>query len=238
MKDKLSLSIVIPIYNEKNNVTILLKEIKKVLTKNIFLEDYEIILIDDCSDDETISIISKIDDQKIVKLFNSTNRGQSYSINNGIMQSKFNTVLTLDGDLQNNPKDIPLLIEKYINNAEIKLIGGIRKKRKDSTLKIVSSIIANHIRSKILDDDCSDTGCALKIFDKKIFLKFPYFNGIHRFLPALFKGYGHKTFFIIVDHRPRKFGKSNYGTFLRLFAGIRDIIKVALIIKKNKRNRV
>ena len=112
------------------------------------------------------------------------------------------------------------------------MVGGIRKKRQDSFIKILSSKIANYIRSKILNDNCKDTGCSLKVFSKNIFLEFPYFDGIHRFLPALFKGYGHKTDFINVNHRVRKYGKSKYGTIDRLFRGIRDIIKVKNIINK------
>ena len=114
----------------------------------------------------------------------------------------------------------------------LKLIGGIRENRKDNYVKIISSKIANKIRQYLLNDNCKDTGCGLKIFDRNIFLLFPYFNGIHRFLPALFKGYGHKTDFINVNHRVRKYGKSKYGTIDRLFRGIRDIIKVKNIINK------
>ena len=128
------------------------------------------------------------------------------------------------------------MLSMYLSNPSVKLLGGIRAKRKDNFIKILSSKIANNIRSFLLNDNCLDTGCALKIFDKHIFLEFPYFNGLHRFLPALFKGFGYKTVFFTVDHRLRKHGKSNYGTFKRLLAGIRDIIKVALIIKKHKRS--
>ena len=117
-------------------------------------------------------------------------------------------------------------------------MGGIRNKRKDSYIKKISSKIANYIRSNILNDHCSDTGCSLKIFDRDSYLEFPYFDGIHRFLPALFKGYWHKTKFINVDHRMRKYGKSKYGTFKRLLKGIIDLIKVVKIIKKFKRNNV
>ena len=113
----------------------------------------------------------------------------------------------------------------------MKLIGGIRRNRKDNFTKIISSKIANSIRSRILNDECIDTGCALKIFDKKIFLSFPFFDGVHRFLPALFKGYGYETLFIDVNHRKRNHGISKYGTMNRLFAGIRDIIKVKKILK-------
>ena len=90
------------------------------------------------------------------------------------------------------------------------------------------------IRNKILNDDCIDTGCSLKVFDKNIFLSFPFFNGLHRFLPALFKGYGKNTFFLEVDHRPRISGISKYGTFDRLFKGVIDIIRVKKIIRTYK----
>ena len=99
-----------------------------------------------------------------------------------------------------------------------------------------NSKIANKIRSKILNDDCDDTGCSLKVFDKKAFLKLPFFDGIHRFLPALFKGFGYKTYFVYVDHRSRFSGKSNYGTFDRLFKGIKDLIRVKRIIRDAKFN--
>ena len=143
-------------------------------------------------------------------------------------------IITIDGDGQNDPADIPKLLDIYNSNNNIKLIGGIRIKRQDSYIKIISSKLANSIRSKILDDQCKDTGCSLKIFDKDIFLNFPYFNGIHRFLPALFKAYGCDTTFIPVNHRHRKFGTSNYGTFDRAIRGIRDLIKVYFLIRKLK----
>ena len=130
-----------------------------------------------------------------------------------------------DGKLSHNS------IPKYLSNKETKLVGGIRIKRKDNLIKKISSKIANNVRSKILKDNCQDTGCSLKVFDKEIFILFPYFDWIHRFLPALFTGYGYKTLFINVNHRKRKFGISKYGTMNRLFKGIRDIIRVKKIIR-------
>ena len=121
---------------------------------------------------------------------------------------------------------------KYFQNKSVKMVGGIRKNRKDSSIKILSSKIANYIRMKILNDNCQDTGCSLKIFDKKIFLKFPYFNGIHRFIPALFSGQGYETAFINVSHRARTTGISKYGTIDRLFKGILDVYKVKKIINQ------
>ena len=145
--------------------------------------------------------------------------------------AKYENIITIDADCQNNPMDINKLINMYEKN-NFKLIGGIRTKRKDNKIKIYSSIIANFVRRILLNDNCKDTGCSLKVFEKKIFLKFPYFEGMHRFLPALFKGFGYDTKFIGVDHRERKFGKSKYGTFKRLLKGIRDILIVKKIISK------
>ena len=221
-------SIVIPLYNESENILLLVKEIENTLRR---YNNYEIVLINDASVDDTQAIINKLKINKNIKILkNSSNKGQSFSIYKGIKNSSNKIIVTLDGDGQNDPKDIPKLLELFLSNENIEMIGGIRLKRKDNIIKIISSKLANYVRSKILNDDCLDTGCSLKVFNRNIFLKFPYFDGIHRFLPALFKGYGYKTMFINVNHRERKYGFSKYGTMNRLFKGIRDIIKVIKII--------
>tara|TARA_A100001011_G_scaffold259108_1_gene267419 strand:- start:1394 stop:2074 length:681 start_codon:yes stop_codon:yes gene_type:complete len=222
-------SVVIPLYNEADNINQLITEIDTSLIKH---NEYEIVLINDCSMDNTLEIIKKIKNKKIKILNNSTNKGQSFSIHYGVKNSLYNIIITLDGDGQNDPADIPNLLKFFLDNPSFKLVGGIRAKRKDNFIKIISSKIANKIRSKIFNDDCADTGCSLKVFDKKIFLSFPYFDGIHRFLPALFKGFGFQTKFLSVNHRKRKYGVSNYGTFKRLIKGIRDIFKVKKILKE------
>jgi len=228
-------SIVIPVYNESKNIEKLLEEIFSNLNLNINY-NFEIILVNDCSTDNTIEIVNLLKKTYPLSLLNNkTNIGQSFSLISGIENSTYDTVVTLDGDLQNNPKDISKLLEIYFSDQSLSLVGGIRSKRKDSIIKIFSSKIANKIRSVILNDSCTDTGCSLKVFDKKIFLKFPFFDGMHRFLPALYKGFGNKTFFTNVDHRYRNFGSSNYGTLDRLFRGIRDMIKVLMIIKNYKK---
>jgi len=230
-------SIVIPIYNEEFNINLLVDEIYNSL--NNFNSKFEIILVDDSSEDKSLQIINELSKQnpKIIKVVkNNKNLGQSLSLLKGIEYSSYQTIITIDGDGQNNPKDIPFLLDKFFSDKRISLVGGIRKKRKDSIVKIISSKLANYIRRKILDDDCVDTGCSLKVFDKGVFMNFPFFNGMHRFLPALFKGYGSKTFFINVDHRHRRYGYSKYGTFGRLFNGVKDLIKVVKIIKQFKRN--
>lgn len=226
-------TLVIPVFNEQDNLVSLIKEIKTALANYI---NFELIFVNDFSSDNTLKILEKEKKNFNFKIINNhLNLGQSYSILSGIKQSKYNIIVTLDGDGQNNPYDIPKLLEFYNKSNDIYLVGGIRLKRKDNLIKIISSRIANYVRSKFLEDGCTDTGCSLKVFDKNIFLQFEYFNGIHRFLPALFNGFGYKTFFLSVDHRKRNYGKSKYGTFLRLFNGLRDMIKVKNMINKNKK---
>ena len=226
-------TLVIPVFNEQDNLVSLIKEIKTALANYI---NFELIFVNDFSSDNTLKILEKEKKNFNFKIINNQlNLGQSYSILSGIKQSKYNIIVTLDGDGQNNPYDIPKLLEFYNKSNDVYLVGGIRSKRKDNLIKIISSRIANYVRSKFLEDGCTDTGCSLKVFDKNIFLQFEYFNGIHRFIPALFNGFGYKTFFLSVDHRKRNYGKSKYGTFLRLFNGLRDMIKVKNMINKNKK---
>ena len=229
-------SIVIPLFNEGLNIVKLVNEINTQLLSSY---QYEIVLVNDGSTDNTLEIIKEINlkHPKIIKVINNeTNMGQSYSLINGINKSLHDIIVTIDGDGQNNPRDIPKLINIYSSDDKLFLVGGIRINRKDSIIKIYSSLIANKIRNLVLKDNCKDTGCSLKVFDKKLFLSFPTFKGMHRFLPALFKGYEKKTYFVEVDHRQRFYGNSNYGTFERLISGIIDIVRVLMIIKKYKKH--
>ena len=222
-------SIVIPVYNEEKNISILIDEIDQSCN---FLAEYEIIIIDDYSDDNTINNVKlkKKINLKIIK--NNKNFGQSYSICRGVENATFDTIVTLDGDLQNDPSDINNLCQIYFTNEDIKLVSGIRNKRKDSALKIISSKIANRVRSFILKDNCPDTGCSLKVFDKKVFLQIPYFDGLHRFIPAFFVGMNFNVKYVNVNHRYRKYGFSKYSTLSRMFKGIYDIYRVKKLINK------
>ncbi len=226
-----NISIVIPVYNEESNIKNIYQEITSRLNDYKY---YELIFIEDGSNDNTyINLLElKKREKNLIIIKNESNFGQSYSIHKGIRESNFENIITIDGDGQNDPKDITMLIDLYFKNPNTKLIAGIRNKRRDNLIKIFSSKIANSFRNMILKDGCKDTGCSLKIFDKKTFLKFPYFNGIHRFLPALFKGYGCKVKYVDVNHRSRISGVSKYGTFMRFFRGIRDLIKVIIILNK------
>lgn len=224
-----SISIVIPLYNEVYNIEPLYKEIIKSLNSIII---FEIIYVDDGSDDTSHLILDNLRKEKFVKVIkHNKNLGQSFSLLSGIKEAKYETIVTLDGDGQNIPGDIIKLIEVYFASQNLCLVGGIREYRKDSNLKIISSKIANFVRSSILQDKCPDTGCGLKVFNKEKFLSLPFFDGIHRFLPALFRGFSYNISFVQVGHRPRIHGISKYGTLKRLFIGIIDIIRVLKIIK-------
>ena len=148
--------------------------------------------------------------------------------NTGYARDFINLVDRILPEIQNNN----LKVYGPFTQKDFLISLGINK-RKDNIIKILTSKIANQFRNIILKDDCADSGCSLKVFDKEVFLSFPFFNGIHRFLPSLFIGFGHKVKYMSVSHRPRLSGVSKYGILDRLFKGIRDIIKVKNIIKGN-----
>jgi dolichol-phosphate mannosyltransferase len=227
-------SIIIPVFNEELNISNLISNICDSL-KDKFI--YEIIVINDGSTDKTLNILYdiKLKNLKILNL--SKNSGQSYAIFKGIENARFDTCITIDGDGQNDPNDIPKLINIFFNSNDFSLVGGIRKRRKDKFSKIISSKFANYIRKIILNDNCDDTGCSLKVFKKKYFLKIPYFDGLHRYLPALFKFQKQKTHFINVNHFPRVYGVSKYNNINSALKGLRDIIKV-LKIKNTFKNEL
>jgi len=228
------ISIIIPVFNEEKNIKILINEILNI---DIIDQISEIIIVDDCSTDSSLNEIKKLQKitDKISFFCHYSNQGQSKSLLTGIKNAKNQTIVTIDADLQNNPIDIINIVNTYFSDNEIKLVGGIRVNRKDNIIKKITSRMANFIRNQILRDDCIDTGCSLKIFDRDLFLSLPFFDGIHRFLPALFKYKNSKNKYIGVDHRNRKFGKSKYGTLDRALKGLVDIYKVKKIIK-NFRN--
>ena len=146
--------------------------------------------------------------------------------------AKFDIICTLDGDGQNNPKDIIKLHSKYLNSDNLYLVSGYRNKRKDKLNKILASKIANLIRRLFLGDTCPDTGCSIKIFDKNIFLSFPFFDGLHRFISPIFELLNYDVCYLKVDHRRRLYGISKYNNINRALKGIKDMIYVKKEIKK------
>jgi dolichol-phosphate mannosyltransferase len=224
-------SVVIPVRNEEGNVASLIGEIDIAL-KQI---KHEIIYVDDGSTDNTYSQLKSLQTQftqlKIVRHVQSC--GQSTAVRTGVKAAQFAWVATLDGDGQNDPADIPKLIAAVTEGVD--LVGGNRRaSRRDTWVKRISSVIANTVRSKMLRDDTPDTGCGLKLFKREAFLDLPYFDHMHRFLPALIKRRGGKIVSVPVAHRNREHGKSNYGTIDRLLVGIVDLFGVAWLQRRAK----
>lgn len=229
-------TVCIPIFNEEQNIHPLFEDI---LDSELYLNVDEIIFIDDKSTDSSLLKIKKISKihNKVRVISLLKNKGQSYCLYTAVKNSKNDVIASMDGDCQNPPSELLKLINIYFdeNNIknQIKLVAGIRKKRQDSIGKIYASFLANKIRQIILKDNCSDTGCSLKVFDKKIFLKNNFFDGIHRFIPALFEGRNYNASYVNVDHKKRKYGKTKYNNISRLIWGIRDILKVKKILKND-----
>ena len=225
------ISIVIPVLNEERNIINLLDEIKKNLINKI---KFEIIIVDDGSTDKTAhNIKSNIKLYGNLKLIlHKKNYGQSASLLTGIINAKYKYIVTLDGDGQNDPKDILTLVEKYNSNVPFFLVIGNRKKRNDNFARRLASRIAFLIRNFILNDKIPDTGCALKVFKKADFLFIPFFNHIHRFLPFIFNSMGGEVISVKVNHRERLSGYSKYSNLQRAIVGIYDLFGVIWLRKR------
>jgi dolichol-phosphate mannosyltransferase len=226
-----ALSVVVPVRNEQDNVAGLIAEINSALQEIL----HEIIYVDDGSTDATYANLVNLKKQyqqlRIVQHVKSC--GQSTAVRTGVKHAQYDWVATLDGDGQNDPADILKLISAMEKGVD--LIGGNRRaSRRDTWVKRMSSVIANTVRSKMLKDDTPDTGCGLKLFNREVFLDLPYFDHMHRFLPALIKRNGGKIVSVPVSHRNREHGKSNYGTIDRLLVGIVDLLGVAWLQRRAK----
>ena len=227
-----ALSVVVPVRNEQDNVESLIAEIDAALQPVI---QHEIIYVDDGSTDATYSKLKSLQGRypqlRVVRHAKSC--GQSTAVRTGVKFAIYDWVATLDGDGQNNPADIPKLLAALHEGVE--LVGGNRRQsRRDTWIKRISSVIANTVRSNMLKDDTPDTGCGLKLFSRAAFLDLPYFDHMHRFLPALIKRRGGKVVSVHVGHRNREHGKSNYGTIDRLLVGIVDLFGVAWLQRRAK----
>ena len=232
------LSVVVPVFNERDNIPPLLAEIAAALRGKI---EFEIIYVDDDSSDDSVAVLAaekaKYPELRIVR--HLTRSGQSTAVWNGVHASKSPWIATLDGDGQNDPADIPKLLAARDGAAvEIRLFAGWRTTRRDSFNKRISSKIANAVRSSMLKDNTPDTGCGLKLFERSVFLRLPYFDHMHRYLPALVKRAGFASQSVPVGHRPRTAGKSKYGMLDRLWVGIADLRGVAWLMRRAKVTRV
>lgn len=219
------LSVVIPVHNESVNIAGLVAEVEAALDGNIL---FELVIVDDCSSDNTPEILLDLALQKNwLNVFqHKNNAGQSTAVLTGVKKAQGDWVATLDGDGQNDPADIPALWQMHQDQPKYSMICGHRQKRRDTLVKRVSSRIANAVRSRMLGDNTPDTGCGLKLFRRDDFLSVPHFDHLHRFLPALVRRQGGLITSVPVNHRPRGGGQSHYGIGNRLWVGIIDMIGV------------
>jgi dolichol-phosphate mannosyltransferase len=230
----LELSVVIPVKNEAENIAPLVAEIHAALDP---LVAFEIVYVDDGSTDDTVARIRALqqNDPTLHLIRHQASCGQSTAVRSGVKAARGRWVATLDGDGQNDPADIPALWRMMSQGGTAQLYAGWRAKRKDTAVKRISSRLANRIRAGLLGDATPDTGCGLKLFERTTFLDLPYFDHMHRFLPALVLRAGGTVVSVKINHRPRERGKSNYGTFDRLWVGISDIFGVMWLQRRAKR---
>ena len=235
LDNKPNLGVVVPVRNEVLNVEPLIFEIVDALKD---ADTFEIIFVDDGSEDGTLNALTALMNvHKMLRvLHHEKSMGQSAAIATGVKAARAINIITLDGDGQNDPADIPLLLEKFgevdKGPTDFLLVTGHRTKRRDTIIKRFSSRFANTIRSGLLNDRTPDTGCGLKVFTRAAFLDMPRFDHMHRFLPALMIRRGGRVVSVLVNHRPRESGISNYGLFDRLWVGISDLIGVMWLLRR------
>lgn len=221
--DTVELSIVIPLYNERENLVLLEKELSEHLPK--LGRSYEIVLVDDGSTDGSAQVaqtLKKLNPHiRLIRL--NGNHGQTAAFDAGFKSARGKIVITMDADLQNSPEDIPLLLEKI---DEYDAVCGWRHKRNDPWVKRISSKIANAVRNKLSDENIADTGCSLKAFRREALLKLRLYKGMHRFFPTLLKMQGFKVTEVKVNHYPRRHGKSKYNICNRLFSSSYDLLAI------------
>ena len=220
LEKHIDISVVIPVYDEAESIADLHREIVAVFEKEKYR--YEIIIIDDGSSDSTGQVVKELTPVTYIRL--RRNFGQTAAMDCGIKQAKGALIVTLDGDGQNDPADIPGLIN-YLEEKELDVVSGWRKDRKDSFMKRLSSRAANFLRGFIIKDGLNDSGCSLKVYRAECFKGISLYGEMHRFVPAVLKIKGFRLGEAVVNHRPRKAGKTKYG-WKRGLKGIIDMISV------------
>jgi dolichol-phosphate mannosyltransferase len=232
------ISVVVPVRDEADNVAPLIDEIRAALDP--LARFYEIVYVDDGSADATVACIGKAGEAPgatVRCIEHPGNFGQSAALWSGIYAARGSIIATLDGDGQNDPANIPELLSKFEEKGGDKrrLVIGHRADRRDNWLRRISSRLANGVRSRLLGDDTPDTGCGLKVFARATYLALPYFDHMHRFLPALVLRDGGSVESVPVHHRPRERGRSKYGVGNRLWVGIVDLFGVMWLKRRATR---
>lgn len=223
-------SIVVPLKDEEGNIRPLVEEVENVMSQ--FGAPWEMVCIDDGSKDNTLSILKEMGKDKpfLRTLVFTKNFGQSSAFDAGFKNARGEFVITIDGDRQNDPTDIPKLIELSANSD---LVCGIRRKRKDNVLKRCISFFANTIRSRVCNDGIQDTGCSLKLYRRECLNNIKMYHGMHRFLPALFQIEGYRVSEVLVNHRERTSGKTKYNFLNRSFNTVADMFAVRWMMKRH-----
>ncbi len=229
-----AVSVVVPVRNEQGNIGPLVDEIAQALAGRW---RFEIIYVNDGSSDGTAEELVQLMASRpyLRQVQHATSCGQSAAVRTGSKAALAPIVVTLDGDGQNDPSFIPTMVQQLMDDPRIGLVAGQRVGRKDTGFKKFQSRIANGVRSVILRDGTRDTGCGLKAVRRDVLLSLPYFDGLHRFLPALVKREGHEIGYVDVVDRPRRMGTSNYGLWDRLWVGILDLAGVWWLIRRRRR---
>ena len=225
-----AVSVVVPLFNEEENVAILQEELATAL-RGI---DHEIIFVDDGSTDRTLTRLTKSPEVRVLRF--EKNAGQSAAIYAGANAARGATVLLIDGDLQNDPADIPRLLAEVERGAD--LVCGYRAQRKDTLIKRLTSRIANFVRSRFTKDGVRDTGCTLKAMRRECVRTLVPFKGMHRFIPALIKGAGYRLVEVPVNHRARRFGTSKYGLGNRAVRATIDMFGVRWLLSRQLRYKI
>lgn len=225
-----AISVVVPLYNEEGNVAELQRQIEAALATR----DYEIVLVDDASTDNTLANIPGGERVRVIRF--EKNSGQSAAMHAGIHSARGDVIVTLDGDLQNDPADIPAMITML--NQGWDLVCGYRQKRKDTAFKRLQSRIANAVRSRFVGDGVRDTGCTLKAMRRECREALLLFNGMHRFIPALIRNMGWRVTELPVNHRPRVSGVSKYGFGNRALRATMDMLGVRWLNSRRTQYRI
>ncbi len=228
-------SVVIPAYNEEGNIGRLIEETYAEVPAGVL---GQVIVVDDASDDgtraEILALLPRFATLRYLR--HGARAGQSAALRSGVLAASEPVIATMDGDGQNDPRDIPKLLENLAppGASGAALVGGIRASRKATGSRRWASRMANWIRDRVLKDDCPDTGCGVKVYWREAFLRLPYFTSMHRYLPALFQSYGHEVAYVPVGDRPRLAGQSKYSNLGRALIGLYDLFGVTWLRKRTK----
>ncbi|MBP9951090.1 MAG: glycosyltransferase family 2 protein [Cypionkella sp.] len=232
------LSVVIPARNEADNIVGLVEAIDRALAP---LAPFEIIVVDDCSTDNSLTVLTEksrlMPHLRLIR--HDRSGGQSAAVHSGVKAARSAVICTLDGDGQNPPEELPKLVAPILNDAtgRIGLVAGQRVDRQDTWSKKAASRFANGLRGWLLNDHTRDTGCGLKAFRREAFLDLPYFDHMHRYLPALFTRDGWEVAHVDVSHRAREAGRSNYSNIQRALVGVVDLFGVMWLLRRRKKAR-